>query len=255
MRRRLAAIAVAASLCAAVAAPRTAHAIAAGVAGTLSVVPGLGQVATGNVLEGLGWFGATVGTWFLSPGLAWEFEQYNLYDAYRDAKPSNRRYADHTWYENYIAVFNPLNFFDPIGAPLLVGYGAIPGWTRHHGSNLYPLKALSTSFIGPAEEGLFRGFLFPGISDLTHSTVVGALASSAVFGLVHVQYDWTGKAVVAALGLVECLQVHLNNYDLRKNSFAHSWIDFFLLPTGEGPLEGRPSGATMVPGMRFNLAF
>jgi hypothetical protein len=238
--------------------PEPAHAIASGLAGTLSLVPGLGQVATGNFLEGMGWFTATVGTYLVKPDLAFELHQYNMYDAYRDSKPLNGRYANHTWYENYLAVFNPLNFFDRIGAPLLVGYGAVPGVIRYHGSNLYPVKALSTAFIGPAEEGLFRGFLFPGLSDLTGSTVAGAVLSSAAFGAAHVQYNLAGRAMVGVVGLVFCWQVHRNKYDLRKNIFAHSWIDFFLLPRGEGPLEGEPSGAFIgrtVPGVRWNLAF
>jgi membrane protease YdiL (CAAX protease family) len=230
---------------------------AAGVSGALSLIPGLGQAANGDLLEGLGWLGAVIGVSLVKPYVAYDIWQYQMYDAYRDAGPKIKRYANHTWYENYLAVFNPLNFFDPIGAPLLAGYGVYPGWVKYHGSNLYPYKALSTSFIGPAEEGLFRGFLFPAFSDVFNSAFVGAVVSSAIFGLVHTQYGASGKIAVGIFGLIECWQVHSNKYDLRKSNFAHSWVDFFLLPRGVGPLEDPPTRENLNSGsigVRLNLA-
>lgn len=211
-------------------------------AGVLSVVPGLGQLANGQVLEGAAWFAAVAGAYSLKkPGLGFDLWMYNAYDAYRDAGPTNGRYAKNTALENWIGVFNPTNFLDPIGAPMLTFYGMLPGLAKYNGKNLSPFKALSTSTIGPGEESLFRGFLFPAISNVAGSKIVGAVASSIMFGLIHTQYGPGGKLVVGLFGLAACLQVDLDKYDLRKAMFMHSWVDFFLLPKHVGPLEKPPT--------------
>jgi len=217
----------------------------AGLAGVLSIVPGLGQVSNGDFLEGLGWFASTVVLYKVQPYVAFDLHMYNMYDAYRDAKPSNGRYTNYSLFENYIGVFNPLNALDLVGGPLLTFYGVVPGLAYYKGQNLYPLKAISTSFIGPAEEGLFRGFLFPAFSSAVSSKLGGALISSILFGLVHTQYDPKNQMVVGLYGLVQCVIADLNKYDLRKGMFSHSWTDFFLLPKGVGPLENAPSSETL----------
>lgn len=209
----------------------------AGVAGAMSILPGLGQAVNGNVAEGALWFAATAGAAAVRPYIAFNIWQYNLYDAYRDAKPENGRYKDNTWYENYLGGLNPFNVLDPIGGPFTLLYGAIPGYVLHHGNNYMLLKPVGTAFIGAGEEALFRGFLFPAFSDLFGSKWIGGFVSSALFGAAHFQYNWGGRAVVAGFGGVACLQLDLNDYDLRKNIFMHTWVDFFLLPRGIGPLE------------------
>ena len=79
----------AALLLAIVLSPLRALAVAPGVAGTLSIVPGLGQVADGEVLEGVGWFVTTIGLFverntYVS-NIGFKLWEYNMYDAYRDA--------------------------------------------------------------------------------------------------------------------------------------------------------------------------
>lgn len=214
---------------------------AAGVSGALSIIPGLGQVGNGDIIEGLVWFPAVVGAFLIRPGIGFDLWMYNMYDAYRDAEPEDKKFTTHNVFYNYIANFNPLNIVDPIGAPLLIGYGVVPGVVRYHFRNVTPRQILGCAFIGLGEESLFRGFLFPGFTYLLkNSTIAGALVSSALFGAVHVQYNIVGKVVVGLVGLVFSWQAHRNQYDLRKNIFAHSWIDVFLIPPGKGPLSVNP---------------
>ncbi len=223
-------------------APVKAHS-AAGAIGLASIIPGLGQVINGDVLEGAGWFVTTVGLFFSgSPVLGqvgYDIWQYNMFDAYRDAKPSIHRYKDHNVFINYLSVFNPLNIIDPIGAPL-VAYGALVGSSRNHFAGVRnPTYIPYFAFVGLGEEGLFRGFLFPALSDV-FGTIPGAVVSSAMFSLFHVT---NGRGALAPavlgfrfiLGMLFCWQVHLNKYDLRKNIFAHAWYDIFIAP-------GSPAG-------------
>lgn len=60
-----------------------------GLYGALSIVPGLGQAASGNPLEGLTWFITSLGLWtsknsYIS-NVGFKLWEYNMYDAYRDA--------------------------------------------------------------------------------------------------------------------------------------------------------------------------
>jgi hypothetical protein len=233
-----------------------AEATGAGVAGFLSIVPGLGQVANGDALEGAGWFITTTGLFFsgnkILGQVGYDLWQYNMYDAYRDAKPTNRRYQDHNVFQNYFATFNPLNIIDPIGAPV-VGLGAVVGSRNHYKGIRNPTYIPYFGFIGLGEEGLFRGFLFPGFSEVM-GTVPSAIFTSALFALFHIT---NGKGALGAgpltsrfvMGLLFCWQVHLNDYDLRKSIFAHAWWDIFVAP-------GSPRGVKIdggVAGWKFRF--
>lgn len=197
--------------------------------GMLGIVPGLGHVTQGRVAEGFAWAGATVVAY--SVALPWShFIMYNMYDSFQAAggKPTGKSNV----FENYIAVYNPLNAIDPIGGPLLAGYGysvsPLPN-QRSALSNIFHY-----SFIGWSEEALFRGFLYPAISDLFHSRVVGAILSSLIFGMVHYNYTYAQQAFVATAGLIWSIQLTLNEYDLRKNIFSHSWVDILAGLKGGG---------------------
>jgi hypothetical protein len=206
------------------------------VKGIASILPGLGQALNGDYYETPLWLAATLPLMFSqSPylqSIGSDLWLYNMYDAYKDAKPASMRYADNNLYSNYIATYNPMNVIDPIGGPFLGVYGVLPGWVRYHGKNVTPKQIFYASFVGLGEEGFFRGFLYPAFTDLVNSKLFGAVVSSALFGLAHTQYNTGGKAVVAAVGLIFCWQYTNNDYDLRKNVFTHSWIDVFLIPPG-----------------------
>lgn len=225
---------------------------APGVSGTLSLVPGLGQLANGNGWEGAAWFATTVGLLVMKDPLAREFGQnlwfYNMYDAYRDAGPAHA--AKHSLVENYVANVNPVNAFDLVGAPIIAVAAASPGTTASNkGTPKEPaLRALYYTSVGLGEEALFRGFLFPGLS-AWFGTAGGAVVSSALFSAAHGQ---GGSAFVIRFlgGLLFCWQVHRNNYDLRPSIFAHTWFDFLL--TRKGNVSG---DVELAPAFRVTYKF
>ena len=225
----------------------SAHAVSAGAAGLFSVVPGLGQVVDGEPLEGLGWFVTVVGTVALSNSLhvyapvsgkktailsqaGYDLWLYNMYDAYRDGRPSGGRFSNNTALQNYAATFNPLNLVDPITTPALLAWTGglgIPDGNIKHAASLS--RPFFFGFVGMGEEGLFRGFLFPSLSDTFGSKLTGAAVSSVLFSLFHIT---NGLAEMEsnfvqrlAMGLVFCWAADHNKYDLRHGIFAHSWID------------------------------
>ena len=217
---------------------------AAGVSGTLSIIPGLGQVANGNPLEGLGWFTSSVGLFFSGDAIAqqigFDLWMYNMYDAYRDAKPAGGKTTNFNVFQNYIAAFNPLNVVDPIGGPI-VGIGAMAGARSKYPCLHYGICPPVYGFVGMAEEGFFRGFLFPGFSDLFNSTIAGAIISSSIFAVAHVSGGRSNLAIGPMTsrfvgGMLFSWQAHRNKYDLRKNIFAHAWFDIFV--TDGGKIEG-----------------
>ncbi|MBI2607040.1 MAG: CPBP family intramembrane metalloprotease [Deltaproteobacteria bacterium] len=234
--RFIGALALAALVSPPVLAPREAHAAAAGVSGTASIIPGLGQVINGNALEGLGWFSSVAALSFSGNGyfaqIGFDLWMYNMYDAYRDARPQNGRFTNYGVVENYVAAFNPLNIVDPIGAPI-VAYGAYAGSSRGYPGLRNVSKPLLYGFVGEGEEGLFRGFLFPGLSDVFSSKLVGALTSSAIFAVSHAtggSSNLAGGALAQrfAGGMLFCWQANLNRYDLRHGIFAHAWYDILV---------------------------
>ena len=213
--------------------PARASSLPGGV-GTLSIVPGLGQMVNGNFFEGLGWLGAVAalygsGNSQLSQA-GWDLWMYQMYDAYRDAGASGA--AKHSVYENYAAFLNPLNLIDPIGAPL-VAFGAAAGSSGGYPVLRSPSTVLMYGFVGLGEEGLFRGFLYPSFSQNLGSRWLGAITSSAAFAAIHAT---GGKAELQATpmiqrfigGMLFCWQVERNHADLRKNIFAHAWYDIFV---------------------------
>ncbi len=224
-----------------------------GASGLLSIVPGLGQVANGNHWEGLAWFVTCAGLFIGNPGggglgrqIGFTLWMYNMYDAYRDAGP--RDSTKYSVFENGIAPYNPLNLIDPIGAPV-VGIAAIAGSSRGYPALRNPGKVIMYGFVGLGEEGLFRGFLFPGLSHVFNNYPVGAVTSSVLFAFAHV----TGGSVEikpatlafrTAFGLIMSWQTYRNRFDLRKSIFAHAWWDVLVDP------KGQISGAT--GGLKWN---
>ncbi len=162
-----------------------------------------------------------------------------MYDAYRDARPSSGRISQENVFQNEIASFNPTNIFDPYGAPLVM-YGVYAGRGTGYPALRRPIKILEYSFAGLGEEGLFRGFLFPGLSDVFGSKIIGAITSSALFSYAHAingASSLTPSALITRFlgGLLFCAQADRNRYDLRKNIFAHAWYDIFV--DDGGPLK------------------
>ena len=214
----------------------SAHAVAAGVSGTLSIIPGLGQVVNGDGVEGLGWFSTSVGLLltgnsFLSQ-IGFDLWMYNMYDAYRDAKPSGGKTKNYTVVQNYVAAFNPANIIDPIGGPIVL-VGAAAGAKGGYPAFKNLALPITYGFVGMGEEGLFRGFLFPGFSDLLSSAWAGAITSSALFAVVHAtggRSNLSGTALTSRflMGMLFCWQADRNKYDLRNNIFAHTWWDIFV---------------------------
>lgn len=232
------------------------------VAGTLSIVPGLGQVSNGNAGEGLAWFASIVGGFIATSGNSYnqtiflDLWMYNMYDAYRDAGAS--RTAKYSLLQNYVAAYNPANFWGPYSTIPLVYQGAVVLAPGHGDLGIGPdNKALTPfymSFIALGEEGLFRGFLFPGFTDLLGgSPVLGAATSSFAFAAAHSLYD--GQATYAmqpsvllmrtALGLFYCWQTYADKYDLRKSIFSHTWFDVLY----EWDRQGLPGGGRTSSGI------
>ena len=246
-----------------------------GVAGTLSLVPGLGQIASGKPFEGLAWFAVIGGGLFLSPrGQAWpatafyDLWMYNIYDAYRDA--GARKAAKHNVLQNYLSAFNPLNLIDPIGAPLLAFKGLTPSSGAQIGPDQKILVPFAMGFVALGEEGLFRGFLFPGFSDILSSDILGGITSSVAFAAAHGLYDGQSSyafrpsvfSMRTALGLLMAWQTHRNEYDLRKSIFAHTWFDvIYEFKRTDAPLGGsfekggKDASTASVLGLRMSWVF
>ena len=249
-------VAVVSLLLAVIATPSAQAKTAPGVGALLSVVPGLGQAVNGEVVEGLGWF-AAVATSFafasstnqLTTQVGFSLWAYNIYDSYRDLKPKNKMYTGNSVFIDTLGILNPLNLIDPIGGPI-VGIAGVAG-ARTGFSGIFQLnRAIRYTFVGLGEEGLYRGFLFPGLSDVFGSRFLGALFSSALFGLSHTQYGGVGRFTVGFLGLLWCWESSNHDYDHRGNMFSHAWYDFFLPPTALGREEAIP-----IPGIRFGFRF
>ena len=228
-----------------------------GVSGALSIIPGLGQVANGDALEGVAWFVSSIGLWFLYPNsyvntVGFKIWEYNTYDAYRDA--GAKETSKQTALQNYVAFMNPMNLVDPFSIGI-VGYGIYSGASSppYDKNRLGPPPPLAGAFfygfVGWGEEAQFRGFLYPGLSYLLGgSHFWGAVASSAVFAAAHITnsqqtYHTAGTlGFLFAFGMLECWQVTTNHFDLRDNIFSHAWFDFSLdyvgqHPTGSGQIE------------------
>jgi membrane protease YdiL (CAAX protease family) len=208
-----------------------------GRAGALSLIPGLGQISTGNTAEGLAWGVSTLGLLAsqstLLSYIGFDLWMYNMYDAYRDAGAPGA--ANQTALQNYAANFNPLNLIDPFS----VGFVALPFTSK--GTAVGPpsqtasflLRPISMGFIGFGEEALFRGFLYPEWSRGLSSKPLGMLTSSLAFAASHgisdsSQLQLGPMLIRTVFGAMFCFQIDQNKGDLRKNIFAHSWYDILL---------------------------
>ena len=236
--------------------------VAPELAGTLSVVPGLGQVANGQVLEGLAWFMSSMvllgsADRNLST-VGFKIWSYNLYDAYKDAGGSET--TQHSALSNYLAFVNPVNLLDAYTIPTLGVQGAIA--TQTAGKNKAKLGpnsplwgAFYFGFVGWGEEGLFRGFLYPAFSKGLHSHFWGATVSSALFSLSHLTntnsyyHSTRGQLILFLWGMLWCAQASHNAYDLRHNIFSHAWFDIITEYAGD-----QASGNSMPPlGLKITL--
>ncbi len=231
---------------------------APGVSGTLSIIPGLGQVSNGDTGEGLVWFSSVVGLSLTgnryAGQAAFDLWMYNMYDAYRDA--GARDTTKYNLFQNWISPFNPLNIIDPIGAPY-IGITALSKSPKNSISG--PRNRLFAvpffSMVAGGEEALFRGFLYPGFSHLTQSRIIGAIISSAAFSTFHLinrtAFDSSAGALGMrfVMGMLFCWQLTLNKYDMRKGIFAHAWIDTIVDWKGGG------SDASVAPKLNLQLKF
>jgi membrane protease YdiL (CAAX protease family) len=225
----------------------------AGLAATLSIVPGLGQLYNGDYWEAPLWTLASVGLYLSrNPFMniaGFDLWMYNIYDAYRDAGPSNKKVADRTVFGNYLAAFNPLCLWDPIGTPTLLIYGGLGGAYRSFRGLTDWRAPFVYAFVGLGEEGLFRGFLFPGLQHLFPEKAapwIAAFLSSALFAAAHVtggiqELSPDRFAVRTLMGLVFSWQTHRNQYDIRNSIFTHAWIDVLVsepMPNEDYPIYG-----------------
>lgn len=253
------------------------NAASPGGAAFASIIPGLGQTIDGRPGEGIAWFltiggllafsssvNLSVSYWGKKTPLlshaAFDLWLYNVYDAYRDAKPTDHLYSDQNALANYIATFNPLNAFDAVGTPFLLGYTAISGVGTAARNAGKPLRYPFFAFTGMGEEGLFRGFLFPAISTLVHSKIAGAIISSVLFSAAHIvngQENFRKGAIPRVLmGLVFAWETHRNKYDLRHTIFTHSWLDILVAKESIELPDGKDNDWNgTIYGVKWNLAF
>lgn len=72
---------------------------------------------------------------------------------------------------------------------------------RNGGSR--PLLWIAVSLFAPvAEEVVFRGFVFEGLSRARGGAVTASITSSFVWALIHLQYSWREMSVIFVLGLL-----------------------------------------------------
>ena len=213
----------------------------AGWVGLSSAIPGVGQTINGNPLEGLGYLVSTI--YLMSSksavvkSMGFDLWMYNMYDAYRDARPSGSAFSDQNIFQNLSAPFYPPNFLDWRGATL-VAAGAAAGAHQQYPALKKPELIAKYAFVGFGEEALFRGFVLPSFTDSFHSKGWGIVLSSAVFSVAHAATG-DGSALAPSvlvvrwiLGMWLAWQADSNKYDLRKNIFAHAWYDVLVDSTG-----------------------
>ncbi len=208
-----------------------------GAFGVASVVPGLGQVFNGQFIEGLSWFAVSAGLMSSQDktlsSVGMNLWMYNMYDAYRDAggTPTDNKGVVRNWVSN----LNPGNLFDPIGVSL-IGVGVASGAANGYPALSSPRKLIEYSFVGLGEEALFRGFLYPSLSNTFQSKFMGALTSSLLFSAAHLNFQPFVFSVRFLAGMIFSWQLTRNKYDLGANIFAHSWYDVFVDSEGEAKI-------------------
>lgn len=90
-------------------------------------------------------------------------------------------------------------------ARLLLGRPVVPEWMEHifETTPSVPLLALAVVVAAPAwEELVFRGFLLPGLAASRLGSGGAVVLTSALFALLHLQYDLFDMATVFLLGVV-----------------------------------------------------
>jgi membrane protease YdiL (CAAX protease family) len=157
---------------------RTSFALSPGWSAFAGLIPGLGHMLNGQIVEGIGWMAFSLGptaTGDYKLGLVGQnIWFYSIYDTWRDAggSPSQKNWVASDYFEN----FNPLNLFDPIGASFIGTAAMARSSARrnvqdrnddftHRVANTEAWKSIGMfTFVGLGEEALFRGFLFPALS-------------------------------------------------------------------------------------------
>lgn len=155
-----------------------------------------------------------------------------------------------------------MNLIDPFSLGV-VGVGAYEARSATSVAKLGPSGVVTGAFwfgfVGLGEEGLFRGFLYPGLSDVFNSHLLGAATSSALFALSHLTnsqayyHSGLGLSELFLLGMVFCWQATTNNYDIRHNIFAHSWYDIIIDYDSKGTRQAARSPA--IPGLGLRVSF
>jgi hypothetical protein len=122
---------------------------------------------------------------------------------------------------DYFAVLRPSNLYVVIAIIGAVGIGfaehgllsllgdtdasaraALSGYRLAQGHGLLPLYWFNTVMLAPlTEELIFRGFLLPSWAKSRLGRGGAMLATSVLFALMHIQYDWRGMIAIGLLGV------------------------------------------------------
>jgi hypothetical protein len=84
---------------------------------------------------------------------------------------------------------------------------------------------------GTWEEAAFRGYLYPALTEATHSSFWGNIGQSAMFTLGHPPYTALGVAMRSAFGLYTGWLVEKRAWTLSEAIFIHTWWDVLVFGT------------------------
>lgn len=231
-------------------------------AGTLSIVPGLGHAYLGDMkTAGLlfGSAGLGAGTFFAlrsSESAQWssfQFTQtawfYSMYAAYRDAKKltcvsyqmPQEQFTDLVYAPFQLSVLKKTEVWGGILGALALAITSdllTPKKGSLAASSFDTLKPAFALPIAIAEESLFRGFLQSAISDHTNS-IGGLTFSSLAFGAAHlvntVGFDQEEKKqfYIYNLPMLTLLGAYMGwmtqkNVSLKESVAMHMWYDFCM---------------------------
>lgn len=97
----------------------------------------------------------------------------------------------------------------------------LAGYFAAQRAGLLPLCWLNTVALAPlTEEVVFRGFLLPSWAR-TLGWPAAIVATSVLFALMHIQYDWRGILAVGLLGLL-CAWLRMRSGSVIPSLIAHA---------------------------------